>query len=106
MPWTYKSRLTVAEFDVEDEAVMETRLGPNQNMLPYLARIEYCGGEFTEITIFGWRISPRTKKPTKQAIFVQYDLEELTREFDPELPSLPPEWVKQLVASATFGGKV
>jgi hypothetical protein len=106
MPWTLKSRETVAEFDITGEDVMATRLGPDQNMLPYLARIEYVGGEFREITIFGWRISGRTGKPTKQYLFTQFDLEELTREFDPELPDLPPEWVKKLVTSATFGGMV
>lgn len=106
MSWTYKKRETVAEFDVNDEAVMETRLGPDQNMLPYLARIEYLDGEFTEITIFGWRVSTRTGKPTKQYIFSQFDLEELTREPDPALGPVPPEWVKKLVVSATFGGRV
>lgn len=99
MPFKLKSRKTVAEFDIEGEAVMETLLGPDQRMLPYLARIDYLDGEFVEITVYGWRISTRTLKPTKQYIFASFDMEELTRAPEPELPAVPPQWVKQLVAS-------
>jgi hypothetical protein len=94
---------TIAEYEISGEEPMASLLGPAEMMEPFLARLEYDHGKLIEISVFGFRISKRTKRATKQVAFRSFDRDELDapdEEFAHHAFAPVPGWVRKLATVA------
>jgi hypothetical protein len=91
-----RSHTTTVEYDVIDEAVMPSLLGPDAKMLPFQARVEFFDGELVQVIVFGYQIL-LSGKPGKSTAAMRLEPDDLIDN--------APEWVRKLAISATVGGK-